>query len=183
MTPLEERGLNVWGKVSVTGTPLVSITGGIKDTPQQTHINDRKDMVNSAIFDNINDVNSSHYSNEDSIVETITILPVEDMANNNLLDIETLENKDLPTQPNTDLPKIKKKEKSKKLCTSLNETAEELKISFNQNTQVLRNIGNSLKNFVYAYEQRGRIEERRLNFEIQKYKYENPNFEFHDENS
>ena len=169
LPPLEERGLEVWGKVAVTGTPLVNITGGIKPLIKQ-RVEDLSKKTEQ---------NESFSFSDQEEIETITILGERAMEEDNQEENNNLElNQNIPTSTPQKINRNKFKLKKPKVQTSLNETAEQLKLSYEQQTNVLNGIANSLNLFFEAYQQRTRTEEKRLKFDIQKFKFQHEDFQF-----
>lgn len=205
LTPLEERGLTVWGRVAVTGCS-VQIEGGLSIPNQenkptlQPESSDQDFRVANASTNKAATSSASVHDFFESGMETEFLeenfyddTDIVFLGNiSNALEKEQTLNSFSPIKKST-----KRKEKKK---MPINKLGEELLSEYKENNNILANISKFLENASNTYDQVQRkkldieervqlkklnmeerrldIEEKRLQFEIQKYKFEHAEFYF-----
>ncbi|CAG9818875.1 unnamed protein product [Phaedon cochleariae] len=165
LTPLEEIGLSVWGKVAVTGRPLVMVSGGLAGST-----NDHLDEI-----ENLDETEETAVSTNEGIgdIEEIIILNEGESAEiyepHNRFNLKT----DRTMSPernhgdrNQGVMKssIRKKKLKRTNRLNLNDSAQLLKSSYDEKTKSLQEISNTIFKFANTYEEiekdRNKIKEK-----------------------
>lgn len=182
MSPLEDRGLAVWGKVVVTGSPRVPIVAGMQQCENYLQSSLKPDSVNDKCED------ASSYLQKE-IEESITLLdeenqsfsesgitaPVKSTSTSELSD----EQQKCKEPVKTKEPKSSSRGKffGRKICNvtkgarSIRMIGEELLSEYKEQT-------GSSKEEIELKEKIFRLDLAKLKFEVAKYKFENPSFSF-----
>ncbi|GLV40831.1 proliferation disrupter [Carabus blaptoides fortunei] len=172
LSPLEERALSAWGKVVVTGTPFVSNYDGV-------NLLSDEELLPSDV--NIN-----------SVAEGASIIFVNDASGSSTF----VENDMLPTTPTRTNITAERTKITEVLTTTTNVgkkrnrirpkplsvLTEKLLESNEKNESMHKELNDTIKTFCEKYIQvkseKLKLEAKKINFEIAKYEYENPNFVF-----
>ncbi|GLV40062.1 hypothetical protein CBL_02947 [Carabus blaptoides fortunei] len=176
LTPVEERGINVWRKVTVAGSCKVLATGGLA-SPSIIDMNTSVDC----------DVNFSEVqmASASSPCTSVEILSSSDVLLEHIhLPESPSEHQQSPVSQRTFKKKTPLKPNARSLRQNrpLNEVAVSLMNIYTENMNASKDLNNSLKRLGDLYqecvEKKLKLKRRRLELNIAKYKFENKGFEF-----
>lgn len=152
LTPTEERGISVWGRVAVTGTPQVQITGGGLSEVEDINTLVEEQVQAEENTQNVSDASETGHEERKSLSESSTVVS--------------------RARPAAVTPLVKKRKKCER---SVRTIGEELLNAYKENSSMVEIKKMELE------DKKLLLESQKLKFEIAKYKFENPLFVF-DEN-
>ncbi|XP_063919402.1 uncharacterized protein LOC135134609 [Zophobas morio] len=175
LTPHEDRGITVWGRVAITGTPKVQLTGGLQLVAVETEHQQEEQQADSGEI----------YLEKEIAAAEIVLENETEMEENEPLQVS----KEGRTRPSTATTSSNGSRKYHRQPPYIRPFARPLPIRPSRAKPTMVAVGmNMLETFKSEKQKIAEVEKEKLNlekirlkFEIAKYKFENPSFVF-DEN-